>query len=76
MTLFISLYIGRFAFCTWKIEVLGGYTSALGLLVVALLMAWQSVLTSAAKAELRINIAIIINFIESSCRKISKSNAS
>jgi cation diffusion facilitator family transporter len=33
----------RFAFGTWKIEVLGGYTSAILLLGVALLMAWQSV---------------------------------
>jgi cation diffusion facilitator family transporter len=33
----------RYAFGTWKIEVLGGYTSALLLLVVAALMVWQSV---------------------------------
>lgn len=33
----------RFAFGTWKIEVLGGYTSAILLLGVALLMLWQSV---------------------------------
>lgn len=32
----------RFAFGTWKIEILGGYTSALLLLGVALLMFWQS----------------------------------
>ncbi len=34
---------GRFAFGTWKIEILGGYTSAIALLGVALLMAVQSV---------------------------------
>ena len=33
----------RFAFGTWKIEVLGGYTSALFLLVVAVTMVWESV---------------------------------
>jgi cation diffusion facilitator family transporter len=33
---------GRFAFGTWKIEILGGYTSAIALLGVALLMAVQS----------------------------------
>jgi cation diffusion facilitator family transporter len=32
----------RFAFGTWKIEILGGYTSAIALLGVALLMAVQS----------------------------------
>ncbi|MBK8918908.1 MAG: CDF family Co(II)/Ni(II) efflux transporter DmeF [Betaproteobacteria bacterium] len=34
---------GRFAFGTWKIEVLGGYTSALLLLAIAALMAVESV---------------------------------
>jgi cation diffusion facilitator family transporter len=33
----------RFAFGTWKMEVLGGYTSALMLLVVAAIMTFQSV---------------------------------
>jgi cation diffusion facilitator family transporter len=33
----------RYAFGTWKVEVLGGYTSAILLLGVALFMAWQSV---------------------------------
>ncbi len=32
-----------YAFGTWKVEVLGGYTSAILLLGIALLMAWQSV---------------------------------
>lgn len=32
----------RFAFGTWKMEILGGYTSALLLLVMALLMVWES----------------------------------
>jgi cation diffusion facilitator family transporter len=34
----------RFAFGTWKIEILGGYTSAIILLAVALTMAYESVL--------------------------------
>lgn len=34
---------GRFAFGTWKIEILGGYSSALLLVGVAGLMLWQSV---------------------------------
>lgn len=33
----------RFAFGTWKIEVLAGYTSAISLVVVALLMLYQSI---------------------------------
>jgi cation diffusion facilitator family transporter len=33
----------RFAFGTWKIEILGGYTSAIVLLIVAVSMIWQSV---------------------------------
>ena len=33
----------RFAFGTWKIEVLGGYTSALFLVLVAVLMLYQSI---------------------------------
>ena len=33
----------RYAFGTWKVEVLGGYTSAMLLLGIAFLMAWQSV---------------------------------
>lgn len=36
-------YDGRFAFGTWKIEILGGYTSALFLLMVAGLMLYQSI---------------------------------
>jgi cation diffusion facilitator family transporter len=34
----------RFAFGTWKIEILGGYTSAIILLAVALTMAYESVM--------------------------------
>jgi cation diffusion facilitator family transporter len=34
----------RFAFGTWKIEVLGGYTSAVLLVIVAVFMAYESVL--------------------------------
>lgn len=35
-------YDGRFSFGSWKIEVLGGYTSAVLLAGIALLMIWQS----------------------------------
>ena len=35
--------IGRYAFGTWKVEVLGGYTSAILLLGIAALMVFQSV---------------------------------
>jgi len=43
----------RFAFGTWKIEVLGGYTSAVLLLVVAALMALESLQRLLAPAEIR-----------------------
>ena len=33
----------RYAFGTWKVEVLGGYTSAILLLGIAFFMAWQSI---------------------------------
>ena len=35
--------IGRYAFGTWKVEVLGGYTSAIFLLGIAALMVFQSI---------------------------------
>lgn len=53
----------RFAFGTWKIEILGGYTSAILLLGVAALMAWQSVerlfRPSAIHYEQAIAIAVV-----------------
>lgn len=38
-----NLHNPRYAFGTWKVEVLGGYTSALMLLLVAAAMVWESV---------------------------------
>lgn len=50
----------RFAFGTWKIEILGGYTSALLLLAVALLMAVQSVQRLAEPRPIHYDQAIAI----------------
>ncbi|SFS18996.1 cation diffusion facilitator family transporter [Dyella sp. OK004] len=51
---------GRFAFGTWKIEVLGGYSSALLLGVVAALMLFQSVERLFAPSPIHYNEAIVI----------------
>lgn len=51
---------GRFAFGTWKIEVLAGYTSALFLIGVALYMFYQSVERLAEPVIIHYNEAIII----------------
>lgn len=51
---------GRFAFGTWKIEVLGGYTSAILLLGVAALMAFQSVQRLFAPLPIRYEQAITL----------------
>lgn len=48
----------RFAFGTWKIEVLGGYTSALLLVLVAALMLYQSVERLIAPTPIHYNQAI------------------
>ena len=48
----------RFAFGTWKIEVLGGYTSALCLVMVAALMLYQSVERLIAPTPIHYNQAI------------------
>jgi len=48
----------RFAFGTWKIEVLGGYTSALFLVLVAGLMLYQSVERLIAPTPIHYNQAI------------------
>lgn len=50
----------RFAFGTWKIEILGGYSSALLLLGVAALMAFQSVERLLTPGAIRYDEAIFI----------------
>lgn len=50
----------RFAFGTWKIEVLGGYTSALFLIGVALLMLFQSVERLLTPSPIHYQQAIVI----------------
>ncbi|RPE75898.1 cation diffusion facilitator family transporter [Vulcaniibacterium tengchongense] len=50
----------RFAFGTWKLEVLGGYTSAILLLGVAALMLFQSVERLFAPAPIRYDQAIAL----------------
>jgi len=51
---------GRFAFGTWKIEVLAGYTSALFLVAVALLMFYQSIERLFAPVIIHYNEAIFV----------------
>jgi len=53
----------RFAFGTWKIEVLGGYTSALFLMLVAALMLYQSIERLIAPTPIHYNQALIIAVI-------------
>lgn len=53
----------RFAFGTWKIEILGGYTSALLLLLVALSMAYQSIARLFAPVHIQYDQAIAIAFV-------------
>lgn len=53
----------RFAFGTWKIEVLAGYTSALLLGVVAALMVFQSIERILSPSPIRYNEAIVIAII-------------
>jgi cation diffusion facilitator family transporter len=61
----------RYAFGTWKIEVLGGYTSALLLLAVAALMVFQSVerllVTQAIQYREAIVIAVVGLFVNLVC---------
>jgi len=54
---------GRFAFGTWKIEVLGGYTSALFLLVVAGFMFYQSAGRLFSPVEIHYDEAILVAVI-------------
>lgn len=51
---------GRFAFGTWKVEILGGYTSAILLLGVAALMAFQSIARLLAPQRIHYDQAIAI----------------
>jgi cation diffusion facilitator family transporter len=53
----------RFAFGTWKIEVLGGYTSAVFLIGVAIYMGFESVKRLVAPAPIRFDEAIPIAVI-------------
>jgi cation diffusion facilitator family transporter len=54
---------GRFAFGTWKIEILGGYTSAVLLLCVALLMAVQSLQRLADPLPIHYDQAIVLGVV-------------
>jgi cation diffusion facilitator family transporter len=53
----------RFSFGTWKIEVLGGYTSAIILVMVAGLMIFQSVERLIAPSQIHYNQAIAIAIV-------------
>ena len=50
----------RFAFGTWKMEILGGYTSAILLVLVAGLMAYESVARLIAPQAIHYNEAIVV----------------
>lgn len=54
---------GRFAFGTWKIEILGGYTSAILLMLVAGLMLFQSVERLVSPSPIGYDEAIAIGVI-------------
>jgi cation diffusion facilitator family transporter len=53
----------RFSFGTWKIEVLGGYTSAMFLVMVAGLMTYQSIERLIAPSPIHYNQAIVIAIV-------------
>lgn len=53
----------RFAFGTWKVGVLGGFASAIVLGLVALYMAWESVLRLLNPVSIRYGQAIVVAFI-------------
>jgi cation diffusion facilitator family transporter len=53
----------RFAFGTWKIEVLGGYTSAILLALVALVMAYESVARLLRPTAIQFDEAIVVAVI-------------
>ena len=50
----------RFAFGVWKVEALGGYTSALVLLLVAFAMAWESIARLRAPLPISFEQAILV----------------
>ncbi len=52
----------RFAFGTWKIEILGGFTSALFLIMVAFLMLYHSAERLISPVEIHYNQAILLAF--------------
>lgn len=54
---------GRFAFGTWKMEVLGGYTSAILLMLIAGLMAFQSVDRLLSPASIHYDEALAIGAV-------------
>lgn len=54
---------GRFAFGTWKIEILGGYTSAVLLMLVAGLMLFQSVERLVSPSPIHYDEAIAIGVV-------------
>jgi cation diffusion facilitator family transporter len=54
---------GRFAFGTWKIEVLGGYTSAILLMLVAAVMLYQSVERLFSPVAIHYDEAIAIGLV-------------
>lgn len=54
---------GRFVFGTWKIEILGAYTSAIFLVLIAGLMLFQSVSRIIAPSPIMYNEAIIVTVI-------------
>ena len=54
---------GRFSFGTWKIEVLGGYTSAILLMLVAGLMLFQSVERLVSPSPIQYDQAIVIGIV-------------
>ena len=53
----------HYAFGTWKVEVLGSYTSAIFLLAIALLMVWQSVERLLSPQAIRYDEAITIAIV-------------
>lgn len=66
----------RFAFGTWKIEILGGYTSAIFLVGVAGLMLYQSIERIISPSQIHydqaINIAIVGLFVNLACAWLLK----
>lgn len=53
----------RFTFGTWKIEVLGGYTSAILLVGVAVLMVWQSVERLVSPTAIHYDEALVVGAV-------------